>query len=88
MSKKAKKRTTKKLVLGCPHCKSTEGFSEGCIVSAKADVLSFEKNGDPVYGGESDVDWNSQEVDPNIALPYACNACGEAFEKPVPVESN
>ncbi|HEX4663813.1 MAG TPA: hypothetical protein VH196_05440 [Terriglobales bacterium] len=61
------KRTPK---YGCPHCGSTEDFGEANVLKATAAVLSFDKRGEPIYAGESDVDWDSQTLDPSIEEPY------------------
>jgi hypothetical protein len=72
-------------VFGCPHCGSTEGFTEADLVSASASILSFDETGEPVFGGESEVDWDSQALDTSESEPYGCDACGGSFAKPVPV---
>ena len=70
---------------GCPHCGSTAGFTEADIVRASACVLAFDTEGEPQYGGESDVDWDSQDLDPNEKEPFGCDACGKSFVKPIPI---
>jgi len=81
---KSKKNTQQKQ-FGCPHCGSTEGFTSNEIVEATAGIQSFDADGDPVYEGESDADWNSQKLDPQYNNPITCDGCGKRFAKPVPV---
>jgi hypothetical protein len=75
----------KKVKYGCPWCRSTENFTESNIIEAEADVNGFAPDGSPDYGGQSDVDWDSQRIDPKFPRPYTCKNCGEQFEKPFPV---
>jgi ribosomal protein L37AE/L43A len=75
MSRKSKK-------YGCPHCENTEGFTEANVLNADASVLNFDREGEPNYAGESEIDWNSQTLDQSTAEPYRCDACGKSFVKP------
>jgi hypothetical protein len=70
---------------GCPHCGNRSGFTEADIVCATAAIDSFDEHGEPNYTGESEVDWNSQDLDPAESEPYACDACGGSFVRPVAV---
>lgn len=80
-SKSKKKRTT----IGCPHCGNSSGFGEANILNATAEVLSFDEDGEPVYAGDTEIEWDSQKLNPHDPLPYRCDSCGECFAKPVPV---
>ncbi len=70
---------------GCPHCRSTEDFAEANVLRATALVLSFNEKGEPIYVGESELDWDSQTLDRAAARPYRCEACGKSFANAVPV---
>jgi DNA-directed RNA polymerase subunit RPC12/RpoP len=67
---------------GCPHCGSTEGFAEANLMEATAYVSTFDGHGQPNYAGESDIDWDSQRLDPSKEKPYQCEACVKSFSKP------
>jgi hypothetical protein len=72
-------------VYGCPQCGNTEGFTERNIVEVSVGVVHFDAEG-TVYSGESNIEWNSQRVNPLIDRPYNCERCGTAFPKPVRID--
>lgn len=55
------------------------------MVGATALIESFEEQGEPNYAGETEVDWDSQDLDPAEPKPFSCDACGGSFENPVVV---
>jgi hypothetical protein len=69
---------------GCPNpeCLSTTGFTSDETVLVTADINGFDQNGDPEYAGESEVCWDTQELNKYNPTPYSCDACGFTFLKP------
>lgn len=76
------KSSNRSKIYGCPNCGSTEGFAEANIMEATAYVSTFDEHGHPNYAGESDIDWDSQRLDPSKEKPYQCEACVKSFTKP------
>jgi predicted RNA-binding Zn-ribbon protein involved in translation (DUF1610 family) len=72
-------------VYGCPQCGNTEGFTERNIVEVSVGVVHFDAEG-TVYSGESNIDWNTQKMNPEIDRPYKCDTCGISLVKPVRID--
>jgi hypothetical protein len=81
-----KAKEKEKAAFGCPHCGNTSGFREADIIEAYADVDSFDEKGKPVFGGNTEVDWNTQILNPTVSK-YSCDSCHKPFDEPARIES-
>lgn len=69
-----KKRSKRTFVPTCPKC-DNDSVGQFDIVQCTADIMEIDEDGDITWGGETDVDWNSQEAQSDPAR-WVCATCG------------
>lgn len=69
--------TPEPIEVSCPHCHSSE-IQGADVVLVNAAISAFTLNAagelEPQWGGESDVDWNSQAPE-DKSRPFMCASC-------------
>jgi hypothetical protein len=57
------------------------------VIPGTSDVANFSKEGEPIYSGATEFDWEQQRRNPDKSR-YDCTKCKKGFDKPILVESN